>query len=238
MTRRLTFIFMMGASFVLSSCQNMIGNLATNSSPNINPGGGGSNPSEEPAEASSYLRLGDRNFTGSFLTNLFVPTQVDPSETIARTELRSAIARLVTEQDQDLGGACDMFESNSYDCDGNFTKTRLPVFGPPTAGRASVTLKALYDLLNNYRNDMALRNGIALARSIPFTSLTTIGIQAPTSAELRAIFRLVYPDAEPSQETLDKMLTFTAAISQNTGNLNGWRYAFILVLSTMQWQLP
>ena len=222
------FLFFMGMS--IAGCQNMIGSLSST----VNPtSGGGSNDSV------ATMRLSDRYYVGSVFTNIFVPSSVLSGEDSSKASIQTKIQTLVTNQYADFGGPCDRFLSSDASQDCGILNTQVASYGSNTSLRAALSLRTLYWILDDTDSkQVALKSAIAQTKGISYSSVNLTGLSAPTSTDLQNLFKLVYPGMTPSADTLEKSLTFTNQVNSSHGATEAWRYAVILMMSTMIWQMP
>lgn len=235
-THHLLLIF---AALMVAGCQSSIsGDESTTS--------GTSEPvaPESPAPYSTPIRLGDRNFAASVLSGLFIPSSVTGPETGEKADLTNLLQSLVKDKNEDFGGAHDIFSSFSLVDEATARRSRANYVSSNTSIRASLSLRAIYELVRERTYNLGIRNIIGLVRGVTYNQVDLSTLQAPTATEISNLILLISPGSTPSPETVTAFQDLAAQVYQTSAkpspalkNQEVWRFIVLAALSSLTWQL-
>jgi len=236
-------LFVLQLLVVLNACQtNVSSDIAATPPSTSGPDESGGDP-----EPITIVRLADRYYVASALSQIFLPSLADGASAPDIENLQSTIDSNIKIQYGDMGSSCDYFDTTNYCGVGGqsplFTiiesaNVSAPALSQPTSLRAAYTLRAVYTMLSSSAADAALRKAISLTSS-SMTTYATVNfatLNPPTLTELQRVFQLVYPGVTPSASSLTKSYAFINAVAASYGAKDSWKMAFILMLSTLLWQ--
>jgi hypothetical protein len=199
---------------------------------------------ENPAPYSTPLRLGDRNFVASVLSGLFIPASVTGPESGEKADLTNLLQSLVKDKNEDFGGAHDIFASFSLVDEATARRSRANYASSNTSIRASLSLRAIYELVRERTYNLGIRNIIGLVRGVAYSQVDLSTLQAPTASEISSLILLISPGSSPSPETVTSFQDLATQVYQTSTKPNPalknqevWRFVILAALSSLTWQL-
>lgn len=177
------------------------------------------------------LRISDRFYISGLLKDIF------------GSSADSATGAFIKTRMDYFGGGCDQYELNldnsgtclNDDCELSKCSGTTIInnqIGVSSAIRKGWIIRACEEIADH---DTAILSAVQSLFD-PTPVLTTTTVPAPTTATLTKAYQLFYRSIPPNDTVVSALVNVAA--SETTSNFEKWRYVFLSICTTSEWQIP
>ena len=221
--------------FLLYGCGEKKSVLAFRVNGDNNSSSAVSNSVSQLEQSALVVRLSDRYYVTSLLSDVFGPTAMSTLNNNVKIRMDS------------FGGGCDQYDRNvnsgltclNDDCNMincNGATVLHNQIGVSSVIRQGWVLRACEEITNS--NDAITYAAILIGAVTTNNNRKPIKnvLATPTRQTMASAYGLFYRSTSPSDDVLTALNN--VAVNETTSNLEKWRYIFLSLCTTPEWQVP